>query len=140
MNLTEKEILAEIPAKIDTNKTLQLIRSGHNTKKFIGMLKSLTKEGDQEISQWLSISVKTLRSYKNTPKITKSALVENMVMLISLFKHGQDVFGSQLNFKEWLGKKNFYFDGKPPIEFMDSVSGIKFIDDSLTAMEYGDNG
>jgi uncharacterized protein (DUF2384 family) len=60
-------------------------------------------------------------------------------MLISLFRHGKDVFGSVVNFKRWLDKDNFFFEKKSPRTFMDTVSGIKFIDDRLTGLEYGDN-
>lgn len=139
MRLAEKEIFEGIPSKIDTNRTLQLIKSGQSTRKYFGMLKTLTNEDDEEISDWLDISVKTFRSYKNTQKVTKSALTEHVIMLISLFKHGQEIFGSYLDFKGWLGKENYYFERRSPIQFMDSISGIKFIDDRLTAMEFGDN-
>lgn len=57
----------------------------------------------------------------------------------SLIKHGKKVFGSKPKFEEWLQSRNFFFDGKPPIEFLSTVRGIRFIDDRLTGMEYGDN-
>jgi uncharacterized protein (DUF2384 family) len=133
------EMMDKIPSKIDTNQTLQLIQTEKATWNYFGLLKKLTKEDDKEISEWLDISVKTYRSYKNTQKVTKPSLTEHVIMLISLFKHGLDVFGAYDQFKEWLEKDNFYFDKKPPIKFIDSISGMKFIDDKLTAMEFGDN-
>lgn len=139
MKTAEIEMLEEIPSTIDTDKTLQLLKSSKGSKRYFGMLKSLTNEDDKEISHWLDISVKTYRSYKNTKKVTKSSLVEHVIMLLSLFKHGLEIFGSYTDFKQWLEKENFYFDKKPPSEFMDSISGIKFIDDRLTALEFGDN-
>lgn len=135
------DVLEEIPSSINTEKTLHLIRSGHggSTKKYFGLLKKLTNEDDKEISEWLDINVKTFRSYKNHSKLIKQSLVEHAVMLISLIKHGALVFGDYAHFKEWLQKEHFHFDGKRPIDFIASISGIKFIDDRITAMEYGDN-
>jgi uncharacterized protein (DUF2384 family) len=56
-----------------------------------------------------------------------------------LFKHGIETFGTKKNFKSWLEKKNFFFDKKSPIEFMNTLDGIKFIDDRPTGIAYGDN-
>ncbi|MGZ3884018.1 MAG: hypothetical protein ACXVPD_07490, partial [Bacteroidia bacterium] len=116
MKAVNKDIFEDIPSGIDTNKTLRLIKSGTGTKTYLVILKDITNEDDQEMSDWLDISVKTFRSYKNTKKSTKSAVTEHAIMLISLVKHGLDVFGNYLNFKSWLEKDNFYFDSKPPIQ------------------------
>ena len=140
MNMTAKEIYKDIPAQVDAYKTLELVKSGYKTSGFIIMLKSLTNENDQKISDWLSISIKTFRSYRNTPKKnTRYALSEHLIMLISLFKHGKDVFGTTDKFDEWLNKENFFFGKQAPKEFLNTISGIKFVDDRLTGMQYGDN-
>jgi uncharacterized protein (DUF2384 family) len=47
--------------------------------------------------------------------------------------------GSKDRFNQWLTAKNFLLDGKAPVSFLSTVTGIRFIDDRLTAMEYGDN-
>ncbi|HEY8781625.1 MAG TPA: MbcA/ParS/Xre antitoxin family protein [Mucilaginibacter sp.] len=56
-----------------------------------------------------------------------------------LFEHGIEVFGTKKSFTTWLEKENFFFDKKAPAEFMKTEAGIKFIDDRLTGIEYGDN-
>ena len=56
-----------------------------------------------------------------------------------LIKHGIEVFWSEEKFTSWLVKENFFFDKKASIEFMESEKGIKFIDDRLTGLQYGDN-
>ena len=61
------------------------------------------------------------------------------MLLISLLEHGIDVFDTTENFDKWLLTENFYLDNNPPKDFLDTITGIKFIDDRLTAMEYGDN-
>jgi uncharacterized protein (DUF2384 family) len=141
MGKTEQATLKEIPARIDNNEILQLINASHVKKGsiYFTLLKHVTGGDDKEISDWLSINEKTYRTYKVSNKTTKRSLIEHAIMLISLFKHGQEIFGTPEQFKKWLEKNNFYFDNKPPITFMETSSGIKFIDDRLTGLEYGDN-
>jgi uncharacterized protein (DUF2384 family) len=64
---------------------------------------------------------------------------EQVLLLLSLIKHGVEVFGSVKEFDNWLNAENFYFDNKSPVTFLNTITGMKFIDDRLTAMEYGDN-
>lgn len=56
-----------------------------------------------------------------------------------LLTHGTEVFGTQEEFLRWMTAVNFYFDKRAPIEFTNTTDGIKFIDDRLTGIEYGDN-
>jgi uncharacterized protein (DUF2384 family) len=75
---------------------------------------------------------------------------EQVLLLLSLIKHGVEIFGSMKEFESWLNQENFYFDNKSPVSFLNTITGspvsflntitgIKFIDDRLTAMQYGDN-
>jgi len=66
-------------------------------------------------------------------------LQEHVIMLLSLMKHGISVFGDTDTFSRWLERPNFFFDEKSPCYYLDTISGIKLIDDRLTSMEYGDN-
>ena len=69
----------------------------------------------------------------------KPYLQEHVFALLSLFTHGIDIFGTSDQFDEWLQKPNHFFDNDSPIDFLNTISGIKYTDDRLTAMEYGDN-
>ena len=69
----------------------------------------------------------------------KPYLQEHVFILLSLFKHGIEFFGTSGKFGEWLQKENYFFDNDKPINFLDTISGIRFTDSRLTAMEYGDN-
>lgn len=141
MKATEQQTWDVIPTRYDNNDILNLVHSSPEKKgaRYFNLLKSVTKLDDKEISEWLSINEKTYRSYKKPQKITKAPLLEHAIMIISLFKHGIEIFGSSEQFKKWLDTNNFYFDNKSPGIFMDTATGIKFIDDRLTGIEYGDN-
>jgi len=140
MKVAEKEVLEEVPSRIENYEILQLVQASEiDSKYYFAVLKSISSSQDKEISNWLNIDERTFRTHKSSSRETKPSLREHAIMIIALFKHGLDVFGEITGFKEWLNKPNFHFDKKAPINFIDTISGIKFIDDRLTGMEYGDN-
>lgn len=139
MTIAQANLLKNIPSRVDTNVTLGMIKADKVGPQHLQAIKDLTLFNDEKISDWLDISVKTFRSYKKPHSIIKARIKEHAVMALSLIKHGIEVFGTNENFANWLEKENFFFDKKAPIEFMDTHSGIKFIDDRLTGIEYGDN-
>jgi uncharacterized protein (DUF2384 family) len=139
MTVIEANLLKDIPSRVDTNVTLGLIKTDKVGPQHLQAIKDLTLFNDEKISDWLDISVKTYRSYKRPHTAIKARIKEHAVMTLSLIKHGIEVFKTKENFSTWLEKENFFFDKKAPIEFMNTNSGIKFIDDRLTALEYGDN-
>ncbi|HVW13978.1 MAG TPA: MbcA/ParS/Xre antitoxin family protein [Mucilaginibacter sp.] len=139
MTLAQANLLKAIPSKVDSNMTLRMVSSGKIGPQHLQAIKDLTLFNDEKISDWLDISVKTFRSYKKPHSTIKDRIKEQAVMALSLIKHGIEVFGTRERFSEWLSKENFFFDKKAPIEYMNTNSGIKFIDDRLTAMEHGDN-
>lgn len=132
----------EIAPSFDSSNTFELINRLEPKilfSTYITILKDISSSTDIEISRWLNMTPKTLRGYKLSKKAAPSLQVELTIQLISLFKHGLRVFGEPKNFKEWLDKENFFFDKKKPSAFMSTISGLKYIDDRLTGMEYGDN-
>jgi len=139
MTIAQANLLKKIPSRVDTNVTLGIIKTNKVGPQHLQAIKDLTSFNDEKISDWLDISVKTFRSYKKDNSVIKSRIQEHAIMTLSLIKHGIEVFGTNEAFSRWLEKENFFFDKKAPITFMNTHSGIKFIDDRLTGMEYGDN-
>lgn len=135
----ETEVIDEVPAKIEENEILHHIYAKAITWKHIYTIKYLTTFNDEIIAAWLNISVRTFREYKKPKSIFKENTKEQVFLLLTLFKHGKSVFGSTQHFDQWLNTNNFFFDYKKPASFLNTVTGIKFVDARLTAMEYGDN-
>lgn len=135
----ETAILERIPSKINDSEILNLLYTTDINWKYVDVIKSYTAFNDDVLSDWLNISVKTFREYKKPESIFKENVKEQVLLLLSLFKHGKEIFGTVKEFESWLNQENFYFDNKSPVTFMNTITGIKFIDDRLTAMEYGDN-
>ncbi len=132
-------ILESLPRNINDGEILHLLYTADINWKYVDVIKTYTAFNDDVLSDWLNISVKTFREYKKPKSIFKENVKEQVLLLLSLFKHGVEIFGSMKEFDLWLNRENFYFDNKTPASFMNTITGIKFIDDRLTAMEYGDN-
>ena len=128
-----------IPVRLSDTEVISWLRSKDVDWKYLQLFKQYSSLKDDTISGWLNISVKTLRNYRKPDNRLKDNVKEQLLLLLSLFKHGNEVFGSSEAFNKWLTEENFYFDGKAPVSFLNTVTGIRFVQNRLTAMEYGDN-
>jgi uncharacterized protein (DUF2384 family) len=106
---------------------------------FIDAIKKMTRYKESKIAGWLRISERTMRTYQSENKVLEKGLSEQVVMLRTVMEKGKAVFGESDAFDKWLDMENFFFDGKKPSSYMDTTSGLRYIFDRLTAMEYGDN-
>ena len=132
-------LIKEVPSQISDSSVLTYLQTKTIDWEYVEALKKMTEYNDTILSDWLNVSVKTFRSYKQHENKLSPNLEEQVVLLISLIKHGLSVFENISRFKDWLNTENFYFDNKSPITILNTVSGIRFVNDRLTAMEYGDN-
>ncbi|MEP7321705.1 MAG: antitoxin Xre/MbcA/ParS toxin-binding domain-containing protein [Saprospiraceae bacterium] len=135
----ESAILESVPRHINDGEILHLLYTTDINWKYVDAIKTYTEFNDDVISDWLNISVKTFREYKKPKSIFKENVKEQVLLLLSVIKHGVEIFGSIKKFEDWLNQDNFYFENRSPASFLNTITGIKFIDDRLTAMEYGDN-
>jgi len=134
------KLLEKIPGRISDIEVLNLLKTQTIDWHYIAVIKEFIDLKDDLISDWLNVSVKTFRNYKaNKNLILKENTQEHLVLLLSLFKHGIEVFGSKDNFYKWLNTENFYLDNDYPIHYLKTISGIRLISDRLTGIEYGDN-
>ena len=135
----EKSFIHPVPYANSEVEVLQFLEDVDVNSSYVNVLKESSLLTDELLSDCLDVSVKTFRTYKNTQQTISFSLKEHIVMLISLFQHGNVVFGSSQSFENWLFKENLLLFNKKPSHFLKSVSGIRLIDDRLTGMEYGDN-
>ncbi len=141
MSVEEKNTYqnVEIPAKVSEPEMLYAIRQNKINSEQIYHLKKLSGQTDELLSLSLNLNIKTFRNYKMKQLPMKPYLQEHVFALLSLYNHGIDIFGTSDQFGEWLQKPNHFFDNDPPISFLNTISGIKYTDDRLVAIEYGDN-
>jgi len=132
-------VIKNIPDRITDSEVLTILKSNKVTGSYIAYIKDFTNIKDELLSLWLNVNVKTFRSYKRGDVMLKENLQEQVILLISLFKHGVEVFGTVDDFIMWLESDNFFLDFDKPINYLTTVTGIRFIGDRLTAIEFGDN-
>lgn len=130
----------DIPPKISDSQVINYVRSERLGRKQVRQFKEITRSTDKVISVWFNVSEKTFQNYRSSNGKLSIDFKEKLVLLISLYKQGEKVFGSKQAFIDWLEKPNFHFDQKKPVDFFNTISGIRYIEDRLTGMEYGDNG
>lgn len=124
-------------AGFSRSKLLAELQGAELGWEYLAKLKEITSFSDDVIAEWLSMNVKTFRAYKQPQTALKPNLREHALMLLRVFNHGAEVFGSYQAFDTWLAKPHFIFDHKPPLQFLNTITGIQFIDDELTAMAFG---
>jgi uncharacterized protein (DUF2384 family) len=129
----------QIPGRLSNTEVITWLHSKEIDWKYMLLFKQYTSLKDEVISNWLNISVKTLRNYRKPANKLKENVKEQLILLLSLFKQGNEIFGSSKNFNKWLNEENFYFDGGAPVSYLNTVTGIRFVESRLIAMEYGDN-
>lgn len=129
----------QLPEIGNLTKIFFFLKKNDINWKYFNYLKEISTFNDEVMSNWFNINAKTLRSYRKPESISKDNVKEHVVLLISLYNHGLAVFGTKENFDQWLNTENPFLDMQAPKDFLETVTGIKFIDDRLTAIEYGDN-
>ena len=139
MHSAQDALINTIPERISDSEVLHILKSSDVNHIYVKLVKDYTGMTDNVLSEWLNISLKTFRNYKNQDTELKDNLKEQVVLLISLFKHGLELFENHDAFYAWLDSENFFLDGEKPVSFLRTVTGIRFIDDRLTGMEFGDN-
>lgn len=128
-----------LPDRLSDSEVITYINTVRIGASQLEKFKKLSSRKDEVLSRWFNVSVRTFRNYKTTGAVLKTDIKEKLILLLSLYKHGEEVFGSIEDFNAWLQEENFYFDGATPDSFLDTVSGIRFAENRLTAIEYGDN-
>lgn len=139
MLVDEKKIFKNIPISLEPSWVVNYLDKDQFTSGHVRVLRDKAKTSDKVLSSILNIAPKTFVSYTKDISKTKLDTKEHILMLISLVKHGSEVFGSEENFSHWLESKNVFLDNRKPLDFLSTISGIKMIDDRIMAIEYGDN-
>ena len=146
MKSTDAEIksIAEIEAQIGSSgfsdiEILKVLRTESKTKDYLNAIKTISDANDKTISTWLDINEKTLRHYKQSDAQINGNTKEHILYLLRLMTMGNRIFGSGEEFGRWLDTPNFIFNDEKPTGFLNTITGLRFVIDRLTAMEYGDN-
>ena len=132
-------IMDNIPVTANPSWVIGYLNDGEFDTRHVNALKKISGANNNVLSEILGVTPKTFNAYSKDISKLKIDTKEHILLLLSLLKKGSEVFDGQGEFNEWLNSPNVFFDNKPPVEFLNTISGIKFVDSRLVAMEYGDN-
>lgn len=139
MSVAENKLYDIIPPELGASWVVSYLERDQFSPGHVRILRDKAKTSDRTLSKLLNLAPKTFVSYTKDVSKAKVDTKEHILMLISLIKHGADVFGSEETFTQWLETKNVFLDNRCPMDFLNTISGIRMVDDRLTGMEYGDN-
>jgi putative toxin-antitoxin system antitoxin component (TIGR02293 family) len=86
----------------------------------------------------LNISSKTLDRYRKAEKRLTPSAGELMLKLFTLYKKGEEIFGSPDEFHKWIEEPAYGLGYKIPKSIMQTSAGIELVMDELIRIEYGD--
>lgn len=124
---------------LDNNDVFRLIESirqgvDYNTfDKFSGRFPL----NNTEWSRILKVSERTMQRYKKEKKRFDSLHSERLLLIMLLFKKGEEVFESTDNFIHWLNSENISLGGIKPIRMLDNSFGVNMVKNELIRIEHG---
>jgi putative toxin-antitoxin system antitoxin component (TIGR02293 family) len=117
-------------------KLIDTVKDGIKYSSFASLMKQIPFTLI-EWSNYLNISDRTLQRYSREKKTFDRMQSERIIEITMLYKFGTAIFGSKLQFDEWLSTKNVSLGRKAPKDFLDSSLGIGLLKDALARIEHG---
>lgn len=121
-----------------SNKLLMiyLIREGVPYSLF-NLIQHYTPFTENDWSNFLEISAKSLQRYKESAKHFKPLHSEKIIEIAEVTNIGLDIFRSMEKFKLWLNTPNFSLGGLKPIELLRDSYGKEMVVGELTRINHG---
>lgn len=121
-----------------SNKMLMIlvIREGVPYSLF-KLIQHYTPFTEDDWSNFLDISTKSLHRYKQTSRSFKPIQSEKIIEMAEVTKVGLDVFGDMEKFKLWLETPNFSLGNLKPMELLKDSYGKELVIGELTRINYG---
>ena len=104
--------LEDIPEQISDTEVLTYLQTKDIDWNYLNNIKKITDFNDEVISNWLNVSVKTYRSYRLPNNKFKDNVKEQIILLLSVVRHGINVFGTANEFNQWLNSRNHFVPSK----------------------------
>lgn len=99
---------------------------------------SLSGFTQDEFQETFKTTVKTIQNHVTRELTLDAALSEKLLKSFALFDKGAEIFGSADNFHQWLGTPAYGLGNQLPFDLMDTITGIRLIEEELIRIEFGD--
>ena len=121
-----------------SNKMLMIfiIRDGIPYSLF-NLIVNYTPFTENDWSNFLDISTKSLQRYKQSSKSFKPIQSEKIIEMTEVTNVGLDVFEDMGKFKLWLGTPNFALGNLKPIDLLKDSYGKEMVISELIRINYG---
>lgn len=121
----------------DRMMVVDVIRQGIPTPLFMS-IKDLTTFSDQEWSDFLDISLKSLQRYKKeSDYVFRSIHSEKIIELMEVTVVGLEVFDSADDFAVWLNSSSHALGNRRPIELLRDSYGKELVLNELQRIDQG---
>lgn len=121
----------------DRMMVVDVIRQGIPTKLFLS-IKGMTPFSDQEWSDFLDISLKSLQRYKkDADYVFRSIHSEKIIELMEVTAVGLEVFDSAEDFATWLNAASHALGNRRPIELLRDSYGKELVLQELHRIDQG---
>jgi putative toxin-antitoxin system antitoxin component (TIGR02293 family) len=125
----------EFEAVCNENDFIDIIRSGI-PRRVMDTMMSVADISLTEMASIVHTSDRTLRRYGPGQKLSQEQS-ERMIELARLYTRGEEVFGTLIDFRQWMSTSLLPFGNKKPKEFLDTSLGIGMIMEELGRIQYG---
>jgi len=121
----------------DRMLVVNVIRQGVPHALFMSV-KELAPFSDQDWSDFLDISIKSLQRYKGDPEhVFKSIHSEKIIELAEVTSVGQEIFGSNEKFATWLNTPSHALGEMKPMELLNDSYGKELVLNELYRIDQG---
>ena len=136
--MSYQTVINVLGLKMLTRTPLELVnvaRKGIPRKAIDALAKKLNMSVSN-LTKYLHVSERTLHRYA-PEKILSSDLSDRVLQIAKVCTRCIEIFEDNNNAADWLKQPSITFGNIPPIELLDTSTGIEMVFDELTRIEYG---
>lgn len=136
--MTYQAVIRTLGLKLPTRTPLEMVKVARKgiPMKAIDVLAKNLNMPRPELAKYLHVSERTLQRY--TPeKVLSPGLSDHVLQIAKIYTRCVEVFEEHDKAANWLKQSNIAFGKVPPIELLDTSTGIEMVFDELTRIEYG---
>ena len=137
LHFSEPELVYYKQFFTDDISLLNRSKKGLDAKAALDFL-SLSGFTQDEFQETFKTTVKTIQNHVTRELTLDASLSEKLLKSFALFDKGAEIFGSARNFSQWLNTPAYGLGNQLPFDLMDTITGIKLIEEELTRIEFGD--
>ncbi|MFH0975001.1 MAG: antitoxin Xre/MbcA/ParS toxin-binding domain-containing protein [Spirochaetota bacterium] len=136
--MSYQAVLKELGLKILIGTPLEFIKAARNgiPKKSIDALAKKMNLQVSDIARCLHVSERTLQRYE-PDKVLSPDLSDHVLQITRVYTRCLEVFEDKKDAAQWLKEPCASFGNVPPVELLDTSTGIEMIFDELVRIEYG---